>query len=58
MPTPKPKGTTASPLYTSLKSRLIKLAISEDWGRDTDGAYRTKNRLDGKDKRPAGESNL
>lgn len=42
-----------SPLYTSPQAEKLKRQIISDLGRDSDGAYRAYNRLDGKGgKRP------
>lgn len=44
---------TPSPLYTSAQAEKLKRQIISDLGRDSDGAYRAYNRLDGKGgKRP------
>ena len=39
-------GDTRSPLYTSPAARVAKLEFVQTHGRDTDGAYRTTNRID------------
>jgi hypothetical protein len=52
MPTPTER-VTVSPLYTSKQASRVKADLIREWGRDEDGAYRTRNRIDGKDKKAA-----
>jgi len=47
--------TTVSPLYTSKQATRVKAELIREWGRDEDGAYRTRNRIDSKGRKPNGD---